>query len=72
MMKAGGRDEHTAFTFPILLLLGSGLPRMLHKSFSKTKTGHKAEQRNRFSFVPTKKRIIISDLHKKLISALYV
>ena len=45
MMEAGGRDEHTASTFPVLLL-GSGLPRMLHKSISKTKTDDKAEQQN--------------------------
>lgn len=43
MMKAGGRDEHIVSTFPVLLL-GTGLPRMLHKIISKTKTDDKAEQ----------------------------
>ena len=61
MMKAGGRDEHTVSTFPVLLL-GSGLPRMLHKSISKTKTDDKSEQRNSFLFVPTKKCTKISNL----------
>lgn len=61
MLKAGGRDEHTVSTFPVLLL-GTGLPRMLHKIISKTKTDDKAEQQNSFSFVPTKKCTMISDL----------
>lgn len=71
MTKAGGRDEHTAFTFPILLV-GSGSLWMLHKGFSKTNTDHTDTQLNPFSFVPTKEHMKSSDIHKKLLIALYV
>lgn len=66
-----GREEHTAFTFPILPL-GSGPPWLLHKGFSKTKRDHTATQRNPFSSVPATEHRISSDLRETSLLALYV
>lgn len=64
--KAGGREEHTAFALP-LLLLDTGLLGCCIKASLKQKQSTQLIL-NPFSFVPSKERTINCDIQESTIS----